>query len=185
MPDLPGTTRPQSEFSAPSVTILPDPPPPAGPPCPSPAAAPPSRSRSTQNHDPQPPIHNRRSGIPASANAFVSSCLRGEKSVSPCLRGEPDRLRNEPTDSPAPNPQPPAAPELADSTPSPAHPPLRNKPISIPPAAAPPHPAHSTDCGRTRHTSRVRGTSRKSYPPFAICSRAPDPMIPHQSRTST
>ncbi len=67
-------------------------------------------------------------------------------SAPPRLRGEPspienrkpkiENLPNEPTDPPAPNPQPPAAPDLADSTPSPAHSPLRNEPIAIPPAAA-------------------------------------------------
>ncbi len=57
-------------------------------------------------------------------------------SVSPCLRGEADRPRNEPTDPPAPSPQPPAAPELADSPLSPAHLPLRNEPIAIPPSQA-------------------------------------------------
>ncbi len=52
-----------------------------------------------------------------------------------CLRGESQRPPNEPTEPPAPNPQPPVAPGLADSTPSPAHLPLRNEAIS-PPAAA-------------------------------------------------
>ncbi len=57
-------------------------------------------------------------------------------SASPRLCGETQRPPIEPTDLPAPSPQPPAAPELADSIPSPAQAPLRNEAITLPPAAA-------------------------------------------------
>ncbi len=88
-----------------------------------PAAAPPDGN--------PPPSDPLKSEIPKSEICDLKSDL---PPTSPCLRGE--RERNEPTDRSAPNPQPPAAPELADSTPPPAHSPLRNEAISIPSAAA-------------------------------------------------
>ncbi len=55
-----------------------------------------------------------------------------QKQVPTTSWSDEDLLPNEATDPPAPHPQPPAAPELADSTASPAQAPLRNKPIRVP-----------------------------------------------------
>ncbi len=70
-------------------------------------------------------------GAPADASASPRLCGESpaDDFVSSCLRGEIDRLRNEPIAPAARNSQPLSAPKLADSTPSPAHTPLRNEPI--------------------------------------------------------
>ncbi len=67
---------------------------------------------------------------PASLQSEIPAPPPADASASPRLCGESERLRNEPIDPAAPNPQPPVAPELADPTPAPAHSPLRNEPIA-------------------------------------------------------
>ncbi len=83
-----------------------------------------------------------------------------QKQVPTTPYSDEDLLPIEPTDPPAPSPQPPAAPDLADSTPSPAHSPLRNQPIVADGNASATAPVQSAP-GPRASVSRERNTSMK------------------------
>ncbi len=87
----------------------------------------------------------------------------------PCLLGESQRLRNEPTDPPASIPQPPIAPDLADSTPSPARLPCETNPSL-------PRPPPRRDIACAERTS-VRWQSRRD-------PAAASPLHPLAHRTN-
>ncbi len=81
-------------------------------------------------------LNRYEQGMHRELRQLITRFFYVQKQVPTTPYSDEDLLPNEPTNPPAPSPQPPAAPELADCAPSPAPCSLRNEPVAAPPAIA-------------------------------------------------